>query len=456
MPRANTGRRSHYKRNGAVTLQQRDATIGNRHARYTHAGRPGVAPVAGLAKPYRLADMDAPNAPTAAAQPHAPERMTTAELLARLVAFDTTSRNSNVKLIEFVRGYLDARGVAYRVSTDATGQKANIHAIVGPHSAGGVALSGHVDTVPVDGQAWSADPFTLRSAGGNLYARGACDMKGFVASCLAAVPYVQAKHAQRPLHLFISYDEETDGAGAQRLVVDLEESGLKPALCVVGEPSGMKPILAHKGKLNMLVRVRGLPGHSSEPGKGVNAVHAAGAAIAYVAAEARRLAKEGPFVEGFEPPHTTIHVGTVQGGTILNIIPEHAEFVMEWRNVPGDDAERHVEQMRAFVAAHIEPAMHAVHPATGFSFEITTVMPGMALDPNHELTAIVKQLTGSNSTGKVSYGTEAGYYQNAGIPTIVCGPGHIAQAHQPDEFVAQSELDACDAFIRRLADRLLT
>ncbi|HVC60793.1 MAG TPA: acetylornithine deacetylase [Acetobacteraceae bacterium] len=390
------------------------------------------------------------------AQPHAAGRMTTAEMLARLVAFDTTSRNSNLQLIAFVRAYLDAWGVAYRVSTDATGQKANIHAIVGPQSAGGIALSGHVDTVPVDGQAWTADPFTLRRGGDNLYARGACDMKGFVAACLAAIPDFQAKSLKRPLHLFISYDEETGCAGAERLIIDLHESGLRPALCVVGEPSGMKPILAHKGKLNLMVRVRGLPGHSSEPAKGVNAVHAAAEAIAHVAAEARRLAREGPFAEGFDPPHTTIHVGTVQGGTILNIIPEYAEFCMEWRDIPGDDAERHAERLRAFVAANIEPAMHAVHPATGFSYQVLNLMPGMALDPDHELTAIVKQLTGSNSTGKVSYGTEGGYYQNAGIPTIICGPGHIAQAHQPDEYVAQSELDACDAFIRRLADRLLT
>ncbi len=382
--------------------------------------------------------------------------MTTAEILARLVAFDTTSRNSNLQLIEFVRGCLDAQGVAYRVGTDPTGQKAYIHAIIGPQSAGGVALSGHVDTVPVDEQAWSADPFTLRRDGGNLYARGACDMKGFVASCLAAIPDFQAKRLQRPLHLFITYDEETSFDGALRLIADLEKSGLKPALCVVGEPSGMQPILAHKGRLSLTVRVRGRPGHSSEPAKGVNAVHAAAEAIAWVAAEARRFAKEGPFVDGFDPPHTTIHVGTVQGGTILNIIPEHAEFCMEWRTIPGDDAKRHLERMKSFIAATIEPAMHAVHPATGFSYEILNLMPDMALSPDHELAAAVKQATGSNSTGKVSYGTEGGYYQNAGIPTIICGPGYIAQAHQPDEYVAQSELDACDAFIRRLADRLLT
>ncbi len=387
-------------------------------------------------------------------QPGGP-RYATVELLDRLVSFDTTSRNSNLPLIGFVRDYLDAHRVPYRVSLDETGQKANIHAIVGPQAAGGIALSGHVDTVPVDGQAWSSDPFTLRRDNGLLYARGSCDMKGFVASCLAAVPDFLARKPTRPLHLFISYDEEVGCWGAQRLIRDLDESGLKPGLCVVGEPSGMKPILAHKGKLNLKVSVRGKPGHSSEPAKGVNAIQAAAEAVAWVAAEARRFPVEGPFEDGFDPPHTTIHVGTMQGGTILNIIPEHAEFIMEWRQIPGDDPLLHVERLRAFVAANIEPAMKAVDPATGFSYEIMVEMPGMSLAADHDLTAVVKQLTGSNSTGKVSYGTEGGFYQEAGIPTIICGPGHIAQAHQPDEFVAQSELDACDAFIRRLVDRML-
>ena len=396
---------------------------------------------------YKLRQMNAPNAAL---------RLNTAEMLARLVSYDTTSRNSNLPLIGYVRDYLDAHAIPYRVSSDQTGEKANIHAIIGPAQAGGVALSGHVDTVPVDGQAWSADPFSLRQSDGRLYARGAADMKGFVAACLAAVPEMKARNLARPLHLFISYDEEVGCHGAKRLIEDLDESGLKPALCVVGEPSGMQPILAHKGKLNLRVGVRGLPGHSSEPGKGVNAVQAAGEAIAYVAAEARRLAKEGPFGEGFDPPHTTIHVGTVQGGTILNIIPERCEFIMEWRNIPGDEPMRHLDRMREYVAANIEPAMHAVNRNTGFDFEVLITMPGLSLDPDHELTSIVKQLTGSNSTGKVSYGTEGGYYQGADIPTIVCGPGHIAQAHQPDEWIAQEQLDACDAFIRRLADRLLS
>lgn len=382
-------------------------------------------------------------------------RMNTAELLERLVAFDTTSRNSNLPLIGFIRDYLDGFGVPYRVSTDAAGQKANIHAIIGPREAGGLALSGHVDTVPVDGQAWTGDPFALRRRDGKLFARGSCDMKGFVAACLAAVPDFQARPLVRPLHLFISYDEEVGCGGAKRLIQDLADSGLRPDLCVVGEPSGMKPILAHKGKLNLNVTVRGLTGHSSAPAKGVNAVQAAGEAIAWVAREARRLAAEGPFEDGFDPAYTTIHVGTVEGGTILNIIPERAAFTMEWRPIPGDSPYRHLERMKAQIAETIEPAMKAVHPACGFTYEIGLEMPGMALPADHALATEVKHVVGSNSAGKVAYGTEGGFYENAGIPTIICGPGDIAQAHQPDEWIAESELDACDNFIRRLADRLL-
>ena len=381
--------------------------------------------------------------------------MTTTELLHRLVSFDTTSRNSNLALIGFIRAYLDQLGATYRISTDTAGQKANLHVIIGPQAAGGLAFSGHVDTVPVDGQAWTGDPFALRRRDGKLFARGSCDMKGFVAACLAAVPDFQAMPLIRPLHLFISYDEEIGCSGARRLIEDMDQSGLRPDLCVVGEPSGMKPILAHKGKMNVDVTVRGLTGHSSEPSKGVNAVQAAGEAIAWVAREARRLAAEGPFENGFDPPHTTIHVGTVEGGTILNIIPDHAAFTMEWRFIPGDSPHRHLERMQGWIAETIEPMMKAVHPGCGFGFDIVLEMPGMALPADHALATVVKQAVGSNSAGKVAYGTEGGFYETAGIPTIICGPGHIEQAHQPDEWIATSELDACDDFIRRLARRLL-
>ena len=380
---------------------------------------------------------------------------TTAALLERLVSFDTTSRNSNLPLIDFIRNYLDGIGVFYRVCPDASGHKAALHAIIGPREAGGLAFSGHVDTVPVDGQAWTGDPFTLRRRDGRLMARGSCDMKGFIASCLAAVPDFRARGYTRPLHLLISYDEETSCDGARTLIRDLDESGLRPSLCVVGEPTGMQPILAHKGKFNLNVTVRGLAGHSAEPARGVNAVHAAGEAIAMVARESRRLAAEGPFEAGFDPPHTTVHAGTVQGGSILNIIPERAAFTMEWRTMPGDSPRRHLDQLRARIAETIEPSMKAVHPDCGFSYEIELEMPSMTLAEEHPLAEAVKQVSGFSSTGKVSYGTEGGFFEKAGIPAIICGPGHIAQAHKADEWIACSELDACDRFVRRLADRLL-
>ena len=379
---------------------------------------------------------------------------TTTDMLATLVGFDTTSRNPNLGLIGWVRAYLDGHGVPYRISHDDTGQKANLHAIIGPQAPGGIALSGHVDTVPVDGQAWTTDPFVLTRRDDRLHGRGAVDMKGFVASALAAVPDLLAAGLRRPVHLFISYDEEVGCLGARRLVQDLDAGGLRPALCIVGEPSGMQPILAHKGRMAVRVEVRGRGGHSSAPARGVNALHAAAEAVAWVAAEGRRLAADGPFEDGFDPPHSTMHAGLMQGGTILNMIPERAWFEMEVRSIPGDSRDGALARLRAHVARVIEPAMHAVNPTTGFTFELLNDVPDLSLDPGHALADLVKQLTGSNSTGKVSYGTEAGVFQEAGIPSIVCGPGHIAQAHQPDEWIAETELAACDAFIRRLAGRL--
>ncbi len=379
--------------------------------------------------------------------------MSSRDILARLVAFDTTSRNSNLALIEYARAYLAEQGVEARVSLDPSGRKANLHALVGPAVAGGIALSGHVDTVPVDGQAWTGDPFTLREAEGRLVARGAADMKGFVACMLAAVPRLKAMRLARPVHLFVTHDEETTMEGARRLVAELDAAP-RPACCVVGEPTLLQPVLAHKGKLSLRVLVRGKPGHSSEPGKGVNAVQAAGEAVAWVADEARNRVRIGPFDTRFDPPYTTIHVGTIAGGTILNIIPEHAEFTMEWRGIPADDVEAEFARLRAHVAAAIEPAMRAVDPSCGFSYEVIDTIPGLALPERDPLVAMVQQASGSNSVGAVSYGTEGGLYEQADIPTIVCGPGAIAQAHQPDEWIAASQLLACDAFIDRLAERL--
>ena len=382
------------------------------------------------------------------------DRPTTTEILRWLVSFDTTSRNSNLDLIQFVRSFLDSHGVDYRIITDPAGRKANLHAVMGPRIKGGIALSGHVDTVPVDGQDWSADPFTLREADGKLYGRGACDMKGFVASCLAAVPDLVAMRLSQPVHLFITFDEETTMEGARLLVQDIAASGLRPSVCVVGEPSLMKPIVAHKGRLAVKVTVRGHTGHSSEPHRGVNAVHTAAEAVAWIVAESRRLKADGPFQNGFDPQHSTVHVGTISGGTILNIIPERAEFVFECRGVPGHDPYEVFARLKAHIASAIEPDMHAVDPQTGFTYEVIGDIPGLGLPETHELATLVKHLTKSNSTGKVSYGTEGGIYEAADIPCIVCGPGSIQQAHKADEWIEQSQLDACDVFIRALAAQL--
>ncbi len=378
----------------------------------------------------------------------------TTDILAALVGFDTTSRNSNLELIGWVRAHLDALGVPCRVSHDATGGKANLHAIIGPHAPGGVALSGHVDTVPVDGQDWTTPPFALTRRDGRFHGRGTADMKGFVAAMLAAVPDLLAAGLQRPVHLLLSYDEEVGCLGVHRLIEDLDASDLRPALCIVGEPTGMQPVLAHKGRLAARVDVRGRAGHSSNPPAGVNAVHAAAEAVAWLAADARRIAAEGPFEGGFDPPHTTVHVGRIGGGAALNMIPEHAWFEVEYRGIPATDRLAELDRLRAHATAVLEPPMRAVDPAAGFAVTVLNDVPPLSLDPAHELAGLVRQLTGSNSAGKVSYGTEAGVFQAAGIPAIVCGPGDIAQAHQPDEWIAASELAACDGFIRRLAARL--
>jgi len=377
---------------------------------------------------------------------------TTVEMLAKLVSFDTTSHRSNLPLIEAVAGYLESVGVPYRLSHDESGEKANIHAVIGTPGPGGLALSGHVDTVPVEGQTWASDPFTLRASGGKLYGRGTADMKGFVASCLAAIPDLQAARLARPVHLFISYDEEISCNGARRLIEDIAESGWKPDLCLVGEPSLLQPITGHKGRLAMRVTVRGRAGHSSNPAGGVNAVAAAAEAVSWITRDAQRFAARGPFVTGYDPPHSTCHVGVIGGGAAINIIPDHAWFEMEWRTVPGDDFFEEAERLRAHVTEAIEPAMKAVDPATGFTFEVQSWIPGLALDEGHTLADLVRQVTGANGAGRVSYGTEAGLYDAAGIPTIVCGPGNIAQAHQGDEWIAESELAACDRFIRRMAE----
>lgn len=371
-------------------------------------------------------------------------------LLERLVAFDTTSARSNADLIAFVRQELAAQGIESRVMME--GEKANLHAIIGPRVAGGIALSAHVDVVPVEGQAWLADPFVLRREKGHLIGRGACDMKGFLACALAMVPAMLAADLARPFHLCLTHDEETSFRGADRLMDELGHDGPPPALCIVGEPSGMAPIVAHKGYASWNVVFTGLSGHSSRADETANALMAAAEAVAWLKAEARRFATQGRRVAGFAPEYTTVHVGTFHAGTVLNIVPDRAEFTFEVRNVPGDLAEEILARFVAHVESAILPELRAIHPTSAMTVTPRAVAPALDLDESHPLLALAQRASGSNSLGFVSYGTEAGFYQRAGIPAIVCGPGDIAQAHKPEEWIAESQIEACCNFLARLIE----
>jgi acetylornithine deacetylase len=388
------------------------------------------------------------------ARPQAAESLTSIEMLARVVAFDTTSRNSNLDLIGFVRAWLDGHEVPYRLSFDPTGLKANLHATIGPVEAGGFALAGHVDTVPVDGQTWSGDPFTLRRQDGRLIARGTCDMKGFVAAALAAVPDIKARKLARPVHLLLTYDEEVGYHGARRLVEDLDDSGLRPATCLVGEASSMLPVFAAKGRLIFRVGVRGHAAHSSAAHQGINAVHAAAEAIAWLAGESRRLARGGPFEAGFAPPYSTLEVTNFACTGLPNTLPDRATFDVEWRNIPSDDPIRELARLQAHVATTIEPRMHALHPDTGFDYNVVLDLAALSLPPAHELARAACASSGVTTGGKLSYCSEGALFQPVGIACLVCGPGDIAQLHQADEWIAEGQLAACDAFIRGMVDRL--
>lgn len=380
-------------------------------------------------------------------------RFTSIEMIRKLVSFDTTSRDSNLALIDFVRGYLAEFGVESELFFDAEKRKANLFATLGPRDRGGVMLSGHTDVVPVDGQDWSSDPFAIVERDGKLYGRGTSDMKSFVAVALALVPDFLARGLATPIHLALSYDEEIGCVGVRGMIAEIARRPVRPKLCIVGEPTLMQPVIAHKGKISVRCVVRGLESHSALTHLGVNAVEAAAEVIAYLKSMARKRRDRGPFDRQFSPPYTTIHTGTVHGGTALNIVPKDCEFVFEFRTLPGDPAEPLLDEVQRF-AAGLVPEMQAVSPEAGISFEMLTSTAGLSEEPDSEVAELARTLSGANSVGKVSFGTEAGLFQEAGIPTIVCGPGSIDQAHRPDEFIAIDQVRQCEAFLRRLIDRV--
>lgn len=383
-----------------------------------------------------------------------PQSITSLDMIRRLVAFDTTSRNSNLALVEFVRDYLAGLGIESRLVYDEGGGKANLYATLGPDDRPGIALSGHTDVVPVDGQDWQTDPWQVTERDGRLYGRGTADMKSFLAVALAMAPEFLERGLKTPIHLVFSYDEEVGCVGVRRLLEVLRDMPIRPAACIVGEPTEMKVVVAHKGKKSVRCRVRGFECHSSLAPRGVNAIEYAAEVIAYLRRMAQRIAAEGASDPDYDIPHTTVHTGVVQGGTALNIVPKDCSFDFEFRYLPGDDPEALFDEVRRFAERELEPAMRAVAPETGFSWEEISAFPGLDTPTDAEIVGLAKALSGSNATGKVAFGTEAGLFQSIGIPAIICGPGSIDQAHKPDEFVSLEQVALCERFLRRLMDRV--
>lgn len=375
-------------------------------------------------------------------------------MLERLMAFDTTSRNSNLALIHDVRDYLASHGVSSQLSFDESGEKANLYATIGPGDRGGIALSGHSDVVPVDGQDWTSDPWTLTQDEERLYGRGTCDMKGFIAVTLAQVPKFLEADLQIPIHLCLSFDEEVDCGGVKRLMAFLEPQDILPRACIIGEPTEMQVVTAHKGGIGYRCDVQGIECHSSLAPQGVNAVQAAAHVIGRLDNMARRKASEGPFDHDFDVPHTTIQVGFVQGGTALNIVPKDCSFDFEVRSIPQDNPQALFDEIQDYARAEIEPAMKAIAPECGFSWQAFCDYPALSIAEDSDLVTLVKNSAEANGTTKVAFCTEAGFFQRQGIATIVCGPGSIAQAHKPDEFISREQLVACEAFMERLTMRL--
>ncbi len=374
-------------------------------------------------------------------------------MIEKLIAFDTTSHKSNLELIGFVQAYLADLGVDCELTYDDDERKANLYATLGPSDKGGIALSGHTDVVPVEGQEWSSDPFSVLEKDGRLYGRGTSDMKSFIAVALSYAPHFLAAGLKTPIHYCFSFDEEVGCIGVPRLLKALAQKPVRPRACIVGEPTDMKVVTAHKGMLSLVCRVRGLECHSSLAPQGVNAVQAAARVIVKLEDMARQKATEGPFDPGYSVPYTTIHTGVVQGGTALNIVPKDCSFVFEFRSLPEDDGEALLAEVKRYAHEEIEPAMKAVSPETGFDWEPRSSFPGLQTPEDAEVVALAKALTGANTTGKVPYGTEAGLFQESGIPVVVCGPGNIAQAHKPDEFIELAQVALCERFMERLIER---
>lgn len=378
--------------------------------------------------------------------------LTTIELLEKLVAFDTTSDHSNLPLIDFIEKYLSQYGVSTLRFKDESGEKANIYATIGPKNKRGIILSGHTDTVPVVGQNWTVDPYKLTQQDDLLYGRGTADMKGFIAAVLAAVPKIISAQLPIPIHLAFSYDEEVGCIGVRSLIRYLSEQPVLPLGCIIGEPTSMRLTLSHKGKFALRVKVTGKACHSGMSPLGVNAIHYANRLMMLIEAQSIEYSKGKD--DRFLIPYTTMQVGVIEGGTALNIVPETCVFDFEIRNVPADDPMVFITELEV-VARELVKEMQLVDQESQIEFEWLTEYPGLSMPATDPFVQVIIDSLESDEIETISFGTEGGLFQSQlGIPVVVCGPGSMAQGHQPDEFIAIEQLIRCDNFLMNLIDEL--
>jgi len=372
-----------------------------------------------------------------------------------LVELPSVSSDSNLAVISFIEEYLSDLGADVSLSRNEDHTKANIFATIGPDVDGGVVLSGHTDVVPVEGQDWTSDPFELRIADKRIYGRGTCDMKGFIACALAVAPLFAKADLEKPLHLAFTYDEETGCLGAKVMLDALRKEGRTPAICIIGEPTGMRVIEGHKGCCETRTHFTGLEGHGSMPSAGVNAVEYAARYISELMTIGQELIPRAPRDSRFEPPHTTVSVGAIKGGVACNVIPNSCEIDWEFRPINRADKEYVRTRINSFADDVLVPEMQKTHPEASITIEYVGDVDGLEPMTDSEAVALAQELTGGNSIGLVPFGTEAGLFQGLGISTVVCGPGEIAQAHKPDEFVEVAQLQACLDMLTGLLPKLV-
>jgi len=373
------------------------------------------------------------------------------DLLQTLIGFDTTSFKSNLNLIKFIKNYLNKYEIKSELVYDDTKNKANLFATIGPNSTGGIVLSGHTDVVPVGNQKWGTDPFQLIEKDQKLYGRGASDMKSFIALVLSRVPKIIEKKLSKPIHLAFSYDEEIGCVGVHGLLDLIEKKSIKPEFCIVGEPTSMEVVIGHKGKHAYSVKVDGLSCHSGQAPFGVNAINYASKLIAYIDELNKEKSINGPFDQDYEVPYTTLHTGLINGGTILNIVPNLCEFEFEIRNLATDDPLKLVNKIKDYTNQKLINDMHKVSSKTGIHFNEKVNYPALDISADIKPVKKIKELLNNQKHKKVVYGTEGGLFKNRfDIPTIVCGPGSIDQAHKPNEYISIEQIKKCSNFLDNL------